>query len=280
MRTQRAILMAVAAWMVAALAVDAASPRDRFGSSRSDSDRSRSDSNRSRSGSERSRFEMGSSRVAPAPAQPPAPSPAPVRPPSRPESGPSRSSEWVPSGDAGFDAFRLVMIRNIFDAERRPYVPRPTTRTEEARPPRVDQIAVLGSWINRTSTATETLVFLSGTLPQYNTIARAGNTVGEFHVMDVRTDFVQLKNGSQIFVVPVGGGLRRREGGPWELALALEAPPMPMGAPVPAFGPTMPAAMTSPAAAPVQSPQAPAGDSSPDEILKRLMERRRQEESK
>ncbi len=272
MRTQRAIVigMALAVWTGAMLPVDAASPRSRFGSSRSEFDRSRSESDRSRS-------EPGSSRSTPAPA------PAPVRPPSepsRPESGPSRSSEWAPSGDAGFDTFRLVMIRNIFDAERRPYVPRSTTRTEEVRPPRVDQIAVLGSWINRTSTATETLVFLSGTLPQYNTIARAGNTVGEFHVMDVRTDFVQLKNGSQIFVVPVGGGLRRREGGPWELALAMEAPSSPMVAPAPPFGPGTAAPAASTGGSSVQPPQASSDASSPDEILKRLMERRRQEESR
>lgn len=164
----------------------------------------------------------------------------------------------------GFDAFRLVRTRNVFDPDRRATrVEAPPTRSGPA-PVRMNSISVTGTMV----ADGKALVFFSGSLPEYSKVIPVGGMIADFKVTGITSAQVELDRAGKQIVVGVGKQV------PLEGSTAAIAPP---GSPAP----DAPAGAPSPeAAAPAEAkPASPSADE-PNEVLRRMMERRQKEMSK
>lgn len=157
---------------------------------------------------------------------------------------------------ADYSAFRVIAERNIFNAARSGG--RATAPPREARrPARVDTLALVGVM----SYEKGTFAFFDGSSGEFRKATRAGGTVGDFKVVDIRPERVQLENGTNRFELRVGARLRREDQGPWQLSESTE--------PLPGTG----SAGASAASAPAEGSNGGAAD----EVLRRLLQRREQE---
>ena len=165
----------------------------------------------------------------------------------------------------GFDAFRLVKTRNIFDPDRRAARVETPTRSGPA-PTRTNSISVTGTMV----ADGKALVFFSGSRPEYSKVIPVGATIADFKVTGITNAQVELSRDGKQIVVGVGKQV------PLEGSSAAIAPPgsPPSDAPAgaPADGPP------PEAAAPAETK--PASADEPNEVLRRMMERRQKEMSK
>lgn len=195
----------------------------------------------------------------------------------RDERSPSRSS---------FDSFRIVLDRNIFDPNRRarqPYT-RPTPRPRPALPPPTERISLRGALIHETATSQVVVAFFDGSRSEYNATVKPGDTIGGFRAAAVGTSRVILEKDGRRFDLPIGSGLRRQGDEPWEVVSASETSTS--RAPISRTPDTTATSGTarvdsssasgSGGSGGAATTQESSGDS-PSEVLKRLMERRRQE---
>jgi hypothetical protein len=163
----------------------------------------------------------------------------------------------------GFDDFRLVRTRNIFDPNRR------STRVETAparstsAQPRPNVLALTGTMVFEG----RTLAFFSGSRLDYNKIISAGESVADFKVVRVTPIQVELLRDGKSSVLAVGHQIAL------EGSSAAPASTSPTDSPEAA-----PAAPVPPADAPTAS--APPATNDKTEIMRRLMERRQKEISK
>lgn len=155
-----------------------------------------------------------------------------------------------------YSAFRVIAERNIFNASRsggRATAPPRETR----RPARVDTLVLVGVM----SYEKGTFAFFDGSSGEFRKATRPGGTVGDFKVVDIRPERVQLENSTNRFELRVGARLRREDQGPWQLSESIE--------PLPGPG----AGGASAASAPAEGSNGGAAD----EVLRRLLQRREQE---
>lgn len=199
--------------------------------------------------------------------------------------GPSRNE---PSGSArtstvtDFSQFRLILERNIFDPTRRKPLP-PGSRREERPPPvRPETLTLTGAICY----GGKTFAFFDGSDPGWRGVFSPGEKLGGWTLAKVGTDGVRLEGGEKPLKLPVGRSLRRRGEEPWEIteAVASTAGLSPMTGFRPS-GPDLPSASGSGAST---SGAAGAGQSSGrgggvpaglSDIMKRMMERRKQQEN-
>jgi len=126
-----------------------------------------------------------------------------------------RAQESRSSAAPGFESFRIVVDRNIFDPNRRESRPE-TSPAPEDPAPQPDQLALTGVLIYEG----EGVAFFEGTEPDYNVDLKQGGTVAGYRIVEIRTDGIKLsKNGREI-ELPVGSGLSKRHEGEWELSSA------------------------------------------------------------
>jgi len=172
-----------------------------------------------------------------------------------PEAGPAIAPA------AGFEAFQLIVERNIFNPNR---VGRTRAATEE-KPPRVDEISLVGTMHYDKGV----IAFFDSTEPAFKKSLRVGESVAEFKVLSIAPDGVELMRGDQPLSLKVSQQLRRAEGGDWNVITVV--PPAPradatVGSRLESARPGEPAA-----------PEIPANAS---EVLKRLMQKREKQLSK
>lgn len=160
----------------------------------------------------------------------------------------------------GFDAFRLVKTRNIFDPDRRAARVETPTRSGPA-PTRTNSISVTGTMV----ADGKALVFFSGSRPEYSKVIPVGATIADFKVTGITNAQVELSRDGKQIVVGVGKQV------PLEGSSAAIAPPDASAA-APADAPP------PEAAAPTEAK--PASADEPNEVLRRMMERRQKEMSK
>lgn len=200
-----------------------------------------------------------------------------------------------------FSAFKSINQRNIFNPSRSAkYTPSMPTQTR--RPRRVDSVALVGTM---SYDAQGPLAFFDGTASEYRRVLKTSDTIAGYKIADIEPACVKLVVGTNEFQLRVGMELRREDQGKWHLAERTEPPsersdrtasvrpaPLPPG---PRPGP--PAAATNSEAqaiafnpdfqAPLADPPAEAGAAnaapgaasggSEDDVLARLMQRRRQQ---
>lgn len=159
----------------------------------------------------------------------------------------------APPGRLEYPAFKIISERNIFDPTRSP---RSARRTDAARPSKVDSFALVGTL----SYEKGTVAFFDGTGPEFRKALKAGDTIAGFKVLEIGSHRVRLEADGKQVELSVGMQLKRQDEGEWQ----------PSG-PAESFAPAAPSAVAS-------------GDKAEDtsggeetDVVKRLMQKREQE---
>ena len=165
---------------------------------------------------------------------------------------------------AGFEAFRLMRTKNMFDPNRRP------ARTETASgrttaPVRENKSSTL-SLTGTMVTEGKTLAFFSGTRGDYSKVLSVGGTVADCKITAIKATEVEMERGGKPGTLAVGHQLQI-DGAPSDVPAAEPA----AAVPAPGAPPADPAA---PGAA------APAASNDKSDVLRRMMERREKEMTK
>lgn len=160
----------------------------------------------------------------------------------------------------GFESFRLVRTRNVFNPDRR------ATRSDSPRPRREDSgnrsnvLSLTGTLI----TPEKAMAFFSGSRSEYNKVMAAPGTIAGLEVKAITATQVELQHGDKKIVLTPGQQVSLGDDGPGDVTSSPSAAPVASNP-----FPTTTSAPGSPA---------PSGDRS--ELLRRMMERRQQETSK
>ena len=166
---------------------------------------------------------------------------------------------------AGFDAFRLMRTKNMFDPNRRP------ARTETASAQRPAPVRE-----NKSSTLTLTgtmvtegkvLAFFAGTRADYSKVLSVGGTIADCKITAIKATEVEMERGGKPGALAVGHQLQ------------IEGAPSDMPAEEPAAA-SAPGAAPADLAAPAGTPAAPASSNDKSDVLRRMMERREKEMNK
>lgn len=150
------------------------------------------------------------------------------------------------------DEYRLVWERNIFDPLRRePHREVRNYRKEEITPS--DQIRLLGVLIN----GKESIMFFEGSHSSYNGQWKQGDIIAGFRIKKAHTNGVVLENKDKKIDLPVGSVIKKTNEEEWQIVSSSEY-----------------SVKTPESEKPASTDSKDAGAS---DILKRLMERRKQE---
>lgn len=169
-----------------------------------------------------------------------------------------------PRAIVGFDAFRLIIERNPFDRNRTGTVRAPVQ--EAVRPPRIDTIGLVGTLV----TETTSYAFFNSSVAEYRAVVALGGSIAGCTVTAIDSASVQLMVNDAPEVLQVGMSMVREERGRWELRdEPISDFTILVKSDQSASGPAVGSETSSPASEP--------GESSTNDILKKLMERRRQE---
>ena len=163
------------------------------------------------------------------------------------------------------EGMAMIRERNIFDPNRR--AGRRTEGPREASAPaRAQVLALTGTMLH----SGRALAFFGGSESEYRKVITVGDQVGQFTVGRIARGEVELSGGDERFVLEVGKNLKRSGDGPWQKSeerYAAAAAPTASSRAEPGKSPT-----------PLEA-AVPAADGA-GEVMRRMMERRRQEESR
>jgi hypothetical protein len=155
----------------------------------------------------------------------------------------------------GFDAFRLISERNIFDPNRVGQ----STRTGEPPPPRADLISLVGTMHYEKGL----FAFFDGSAPAFRKALSEGESVADYAVAHIAANSVELVRNGQRLTLTVGQQLRRPVGGDWTV-VALDT--------------AHSEAKAQPADVSTDNPSAtPAIPPDASDVLRRLMEQRQKQ---
>ena len=115
---------------------------------------------------------------------------------------------------AGFEAFQVIAEKNIFNPNR---VGR-TRAAPEEKPPRVDEIALVGVLQYDKGR----VAFFDSPDSVHRKTVQEGDMIADFKVQRVGSDGVDLARDQQVLAMKVTQQLRRAEGGDWTLTAAPE----------------------------------------------------------
>ncbi len=174
------------------------------------------------------------------------------------------NAEPLASGNSEFSQFRIVIQRNIFNPNRRKPVVRETV--PPPAPPQIDQITLVGTLISEPTA----FAFFAGSSPVFNSVAQRGETVAGHTIAEIHSSGITLRDATRTLELKVSEGLERRDGGAWKPASA----PFTARASVsrPSSGNSTTVSQVDSAQTKSESP----GNSNED-LMKRMMEKRRQE---
>ncbi|MBE7558287.1 hypothetical protein HS125_04830 [bacterium] len=117
--------------------------------------------------------------------------------------------------DAGFERFRVIVERNIFEPNRGPARGhRPAQEVRRDDPPPVETLALLGAVVYD---STVVAVF-TGSRPDFRATVRPGDNLADMRVAEIRIGGVTFEGASGRLELPVGWHLRRVAGGEWQVA--------------------------------------------------------------
>ncbi len=185
---------------------------------------------------------------------------------------------------SGYDKFKLIHTRNVFDPDRRPVHTGPAPAATPP-PARADYVALTGTFFDGEK---KPLAFFSGTRPEYNKILGVRDQIAGATINQITGANVEVVRNGKPVTVAVGQTVPFDGSAPTAAPLPAAPDTAPAGVPAPAAGPSAPApaaglapgtGSAAPAAAGAlpASPGAPAS-SKQDEIRRRMEERHRQEQ--
>ena len=184
-------------------------------------------------------------------ADPAAPSPSP------------KGESATPERRQGFEAFKLVYSRNIFDPNRLPSSG--PARARAPRPKKVEGISLVGTLIYGQAA----YAFFKGSDAKYQTALSLSNTVAGLTLIAIQPDGVKLRSTSNsVLELGLDKQLRRDDDGEWQLATSPVSYEN-TGASSGSGGSTSSRDSISTAG--------PTSGGSADDIIKRLMQKREQE---
>jgi type II secretory pathway component PulC len=156
-----------------------------------------------------------------------------------------------------FDSFNVIEHNNIFDPNRRPYIPGP--RIHDA--PRMEGFALRGTM----SYSKGKFAVFDGTSGEYNKVLSEGGNIAGYTVKEITPNDVTLSANGKDFKMPVGRQVRKQQGGSWQMGRPIE--------------PSNDETNSDDTQAATDSSAPPAAaNAQMSEILKRLMEAKKQEQ--
>jgi hypothetical protein len=182
-------------------------------------------------------------------------------------SGATQDDQEV-SASVKFDTFKLILERNLFDPNRKKKVEIPPV-LEEVRKPQVDTINLVGTLI----TETASYAFFNSSISEYNSVLVKGDRIAGYIITAIDSISIQLVMNNQSISLKVGMSMVREDDGSWELRTE---PIRDLSVVVKSDQQT---SDTSSSSSETES-TSEAGDSSANDILKKLIERRNQEMGK
>lgn len=169
----------------------------------------------------------------------------------------------TPERRQGFEAFKLVYSRNVFDPNRRPSSG--PGRVRAARPKKVEGISLVGTMIYGQSA----YAFFKGSDAKFQTALSLSNTVAGLTLIAIQPDGVKFSSASNsVLELALDKQLRRDDDGEWQVAtspVSYESTSSSSGS----GGSTGSRESVSAAS--------PGSGGSADDIIRRLMKKREQE---
>lgn len=112
------------------------------------------------------------------------------------------------------DTFNVIQRNNIFDPNRRPWMPERVSRTNQ---PRVEGFALRGTM----SYSKGKFAFFDGTSEEYNKVLGVGGNIAGYTVKDITQNEVTLAANGKDFKMPVGRQVRKQNGN-WQMGRPIE----------------------------------------------------------
>jgi len=118
----------------------------------------------------------------------------------------------------GYDAFRIVAQRNIFDPNRR--ARSTTNETPPERPKRTEAFTLLGSIAYEKGD----FAFFEGTSSEYRKSVKAGDSIGGLKIAEIAPNHVTFEAGEgKTLRLPIGSQMKRIEGEEWKVNSQVES---------------------------------------------------------
>ena len=136
--------------------------------------------------------------------------------PSRGSDRSSRSQATAGVASASnFEAFSMIGTKNIFNQSRYPGSKPPTGPTVVPHVPKIDMISFVGTM----DYGKGQMAFFNGTGSEFKKMAKAGEKIGNFKLVDVKPNQVKLAVGDKPEMeLKIGQALRSEDGGDWALS--------------------------------------------------------------
>ena len=176
-----------------------------------------------------------------------------------------QTGAFAADGSSGYDAYKMVRTRNIFDPNRKAVREAPPARVSAPSRPRSSSFTLTGTMIRDG----RSLAFFSGSRSEFSKVISVGDSVANYKITAIEPAQVLLEHeGKQVTLVI---------GTPFQIE-GIPGDPEPEEPAAVADGPT--ATPPTDGAAPSPGTAAPAGTDAKSEILRRMMERRAKELNK
>lgn len=171
-------------------------------------------------------------------------------------------------GAQGYDGFRLVHTRNVFDPDRRPVRP-PGPAVASSAPTRADYVSLTGIAVD----GEKALAFFSGSRTEFNKVVPAGEGVAGSTVTRITPMSIEIERKGRHLTVNVGQTVPLDD-----KSLPAAAPVDAAVAPAASAGPNGSATAPGASPAPGSSPAATLPGVNLDEVRRRMMERHEQDQ--
>ncbi len=169
-------------------------------------------------------------------------------------------------GDSGFmNQYGLILERNIFTRDRGRREPEPSRVERNVAPPPPPQKSYVLIGISRWGD--EYIAFVENTRYGDTQMYRIGNTVAEMKIKHITLDNIELEKDAKTITIQVGSDLT---GGAQTSSLTMQDLLNPVGE-------SAPSSPASGIAGATKTEPAPTDSTDTDDILKKLMERRKKE---
>ena len=165
----------------------------------------------------------------------------------------------------GYNAFKVVKTRNIFDPNRRPVREAPPPRSSEPRRPRSSSFTLTGTMVREG----RSLAFFNGTRSEFSKVIAIGDAVANYKITAIEPGQVELDRDGKKLTLQIGK--------PFQIESVPGAPPEPDEPEEAAPTEGADGTKTTDASAPPSASAPPAGGDAKGEILRKMMERRAKE---
>ena len=111
--------------------------------------------------------------------------------------------------------FGILHTNNIFDPNRKPY--RPDRKRQDPKPePQIDAFTLIGLMAYAAQTGNRQIAVLSGSSSEYSGAFKLNDQIDNLKLISLSDKAVSFAEGEAKFSVDIGTGLRRVDGGAWK----------------------------------------------------------------